>query len=356
MSVLGLGEDSMEKLLSSFVENIGIEFFKIANRKKSDSKIFQDCSYLDYYKLQSIYSNMQVFDSCKDYTNPALINTRNEYHIEINTFNMVSMYKPIGIFQNVYDSLLENKQIYFEEVKSVQSNNEEKACLIYLHGFSERSYALEAKYLFSRLIAEIPNIEILAVHLPYHMKRSPKNQPYSGAYIFDSYPIVTIEGFRQAVNDVSQVLSYAREKYKKVIVGGFSLGGYVTSFLGTCDNRGDLYVIGQAGDRLPYTLKNLTVCPGLYSKTQKWMKQGIDVEGIYAPLEIQRYTSIVSPEKVVSMAGKYDKLVAFESVIRLRDLFRSRHNINYSAGHIGFLFEAAKVKKEIMKLTGKFAT
>ncbi|SDZ26473.1 hypothetical protein SAMN05421736_108169 [Evansella caseinilytica] len=340
----------MNKLLSSFVENMGIEAFKIANRKRTQSKVFRNCNHLDYHEIQSVYSKMEVFDSCEKYGTPVLMNSRNYHHVQVNTFSMASMYKPVSIFEKVYDIFLENKQIYFEEMKNVQSDNKGKDCFIYLHGFSERSYGFEEKYLFSELIAEIPSIEILAVHLPYHMKRSPGNQPYSGAYIFDSYPVVTIEGFRQAVNDVSQVLSYAREKYKKVIVGGFSLGGYVTSFLGTCDNRGDLYIVGQAGDRLPYTLKNLTVCPGLFSKMQKWMKQGIDVEGIYAPLEIHQYTPVVSPEKVVSVAGKYDKLVAFQSVERLRGLFKSRHNINYSAGHIGFLFEASKVKKEIIKL------
>lgn len=86
------------------------------------------------------------------------------------------------------------------------------------------------------------------------------------AYIFDSCPIVTIEGIRQAVHDVSQIISYAKENYMKVIIGGFSLGGHVTAFLGTCDDRVDLYVMGQAGAGLPESLRYLPVCLIKYSQ------------------------------------------------------------------------------------------
>lgn len=345
----------MNQLLSNLIENMGIGLFKATNRKKTDLETFQDCNHLNYDKIQSFYKNIQLFESCKQYNAPAFIRSRSKRKIQISIFNMDSMYKPIQIFQKSFDSLEENKKIYFEEIKSTQSDTGEKTCVIYLHGFSEKSYAPEKKLIFGKLVAGMPSMEVLAVQLPYHMMRSPRKQPYSGAYVLDSYPIVTIESFRQAVNDVSQVLSYAKEKYIKVIVAGFSLGGFVTSFLGTCDDRADLYVVGQAGAHIPKTLKDLSICPGLSVKKELWAKQGIDFESLYEPIDLLNYKPIVPPEKVISIAGLFDKLIDLEDVEELRRFYKNSNNIDYTAGHKGILFEINKIKVEVMKVIDHLA-
>ena len=339
---------NVNQSMSNLIENMGIGLFKATNRKKTDLETFQDCNHLEYDKIQSFYKDIQLFESCEHYNPPVSILSKSSRKIKMRIFTMDSMYEPIQIFQKPYDTFPENKKIYFEEMKSLQSDSGEKTCVIYLHGFSENSYAPEKKLIFERLIAQISGMEVLAVQLPYHMKRSPKKQPYSGAYVLDSYPVVTIESFRQAVNDVSQVLSYAKEKYKKVIVAGFSLGGFVTSFLGTCDDRADLYIVGQAGAHIPNTLKNLSICPGLTLKKELWAKQGIDFESLYEHIDLLKYQPVVPPEKVISIAGLYDKLIDMEDVEQLRRFFKSSHNINYSAGHKGILFEIKKLKGEVM--------
>lgn len=200
---------------------------------------------------------------------------------------------------------------------------------------------------------EFPNLEIIAVHLPHHMLRSPKNQPYSGCYLFDSSPLVTIEGIRHAVHDVSQVLSYVKERDKKVMVGGFSLGGFITSFLGMCDARADLYIIGQAGARLPRTLKELTICPGLAEKREKWIQKGLDFERLYSPLQLTHYHPTVSPEQIVSIGGIYDKLVKFDTVKELRQRFNCLYEIDYEAGHIGLISEMNSVKEKVINIMEK---
>ncbi|SCY72970.1 alpha/beta hydrolase family protein [Alkaliphilus peptidifermentans] len=339
----------MNRLLSNTIENLGVNFFKYINRKKENTAKFHNCRGFDANKIKSMYSRLNVFSKCEYYSSPKFIELKEKSNLEISIYSMKSKYKPIDEFEKTYESLPTNNNIYFERVSS-KNINKFKTCIIYLHGFSERSYDKEIKYLFSPLIAENPNIEILAVHLPYHMRRSPEHQPYSGAYIFDSYPIVTIEGFRQGVHDVSQVISYAKENYEKVIVAGFSLGGHIISFLGTCDNRADLYCMGQAGARMPETLKYLTVCPGLNEKKQKWIQNGIDFEELYRPIELLDYDSIIPPEKVISIGGKYDKLIRFRRVQELRNFFKSKHNISYDAGHIGLLFEVDKVKEEFISI------
>jgi hypothetical protein len=351
-----LPEVRLNKTLSDFIEDFSIALFKIKNKKKSDLKAFQECSSIEYNDIQSVYKDCQLFESCSIYNPPAFVGSRIRHKVQTSIFKMDSMFKPVPIFQKPYDSLPENKQIYFEEIKNLRSDAKEKTCLVYLHGFSESGYTPEKILIFKELIAKMPEMEVLAVQLPYHMMRSPKNQPYSGAYFLDSYPIVTIESFRQAVNDVSQVLSYAKEKYKNVIVAGFSLGGFVVSFLGTCDDRADLYIIGQAGVHIPKTLINLSICPGLSEKKDNLIKQGVDFESLFEPIELSNYQSILPSEKVISIAGLYDKLIAFEDVEMLRCFFNGVYNINYSAGHRGIIFEMKKIKMRIMKIIDSMAT
>ncbi|MBM7540746.1 alpha/beta hydrolase family protein [Amphibacillus cookii] len=340
----------MNRLLSNTIENLGVTFLKYINRKKENTVKFHNCRELDANKIKSMYFRVKVFSKCESYSSPKLIELNEKSNLEISIYSMGSKYKPIDEFKSTYESLPENNYIYFERISRKNNNSRAKTCIIYLHGFSERNYDNEISYLFNSLILENLDIEVLAVHLPYHMRRSPKHQPYSGAYIFDSYPIVTIEGFRQGVHDVSQVISYAKENYEKIIVAGFSLGGLMISFLGTCDNRADLYCMGQAGARLPETLNYLTVCAGLNEKRKRWIKNGIDFEELYRPIELLDYTSVIPSEKVISIGGKYDKLIRFKRVQELREFFKSKHNINYSAGHIGLLFELRKVKEAFIRI------
>jgi hypothetical protein len=334
--------DIMNKVVSNAIENIGIRLFETVNRKQSNPQVFRPCAELDPYRIQSMYSSVQVFNRCETSDTPLLVNSKH-----------YSQYEPTPIFQDLYNQFQENQNIYFEEITDPNSHQEQTTCLIYLHGFSERNYDKEIKFLFSKLISKLPTVDILAVHQPYHMKRSPKGQPYSGAYIFDSCPIVTIEAVRQAVHDVSQLISFAKGKYENVIVGGFSLGGHIASFLGTCDDRADLYVMGQAGAKFPETLNYLTVCPGLASKRKEWIAQGIDFESLYKPIELLNYNSIIPSEKAVSLGGTYDKLITFDRVQQLRNIFKNCHEINYDSGHIGLMLKMEEIMKKMTDIINK---
>ncbi|GMQ63599.1 alpha/beta hydrolase family protein [Vallitalea maricola] len=340
----------MNTLLANAIEKMGIKFFASINRKKSNSQIFKECNKLTSDEIKSIYSRITVFNKNEFFDEPVLINKKVVNGMDVNTYTMPSLYIPIKKYQNIYNTFSENKNIYFEHMACKNSNKKQKTALIYLHGFSERNYNNETKYLFANLVKQYNDLDILAVQQPFHMLRSPNNQPYSGAYIFDSCPIVTIEGIRQSVNDVSQVISYAKQNYTKVIVGGFSLGGHVTSFLGTCDDRADLYIMGQAGAKLPETLNYLSVCPGLYAKKDEWINSGQEFELLYDPIELLKYNPIIPKEKVVSVAGFNDRLVTYERVEELRNLFKSQYNIDYKSGHIGLLLEWKVVMKPLLKI------
>jgi len=336
----------MKKELSNIIEFIGVQLCKVANRKKSDENLFKE---LEMEDVNSIYSDVKVFNRCDTYHNPVLENEKTVGKVKVVTYSMPSKYDPIPQYQNIYQNFIENQTIYFDKVSSKTVSKQQKICLVYIHGFSERTYINEIKFLFPKLIKKI-EMDIFAFHQPFHNKRSPRNQPYSGAYIFDSHPVVSIEGVRQAVHDVSQVISYAKDHYDTVIVGGFSLGGHIVSYLGTCDNRADLYIMGQAGANFPETLFNLTVCPGLSKKRSKWFKQSKDFIKSYQAIELLDYPSVLKPNQVLSVAGIYDKLITYNRVEKLRQHFKPTYIINYNAGHIGILFEANKVLTKFIKI------
>ncbi|MPW27212.1 hypothetical protein GC105_15695 [Alkalibaculum sp. M08DMB] len=336
----------MNKLLSDCIEDLGVNIFKLLNRKESNPNIFHNYCLLD--APVELDQKVKVFKKCETYNQPELVGTTIISDLNINTYKLLSKHRPILILEDLNKKNQINNNIYFDEISGKDSKCKERGCLIYLHGFSERSYDNEIKFLFKKLLKEVPGLKVLAVQLPYHMKRSPAGQPYSGNYIFDSCPLVTIDGFSQGVHDVSQVISYAKKHYKKVIVGGFSLGGLITSFLGTCDDRADLYIMGQAGASLPETLEHLHVCPGLTTKRKSWIKQGWNFQTLYTQLELIKYKPVIPPEKVVSIAGAYDKLITLERVNTLREFYKSKFNITYRSGHIGLLIEWKNVMNQIV--------
>ncbi|QUI21809.1 alpha/beta hydrolase family protein [Vallitalea pronyensis] len=346
----------MNSLCAKMIETMGIRVFASMNKKKSDEHIFQQCSSLKANEIKAIYSKIKVFKKCENFNKPIVLSTKVLKDVEIRTCSMESRYKPIEAYEPLYKTFAENQTIYFEHITSKKKSKKEKIALIYLHGFSERDYKNEINFLFPRLMSTSNPIEILAVHLPFHMLRSPKNQPYSGAYLFDSCPIVTIEGMRQAVDDVSQILSYGQTIYSKVMVGGFSLGGHVTSFLGTCDNRADLYIMGQAGAKLPQSLKELPVCPGLNAKKDTWISGGQDFESLYDPIELLNYKPLIPKNKVVSIAGLHDRLITYERVSDLRDFYMSEYPIDYKSGHMGLLFEWKTVMESLFPIMDKVVT
>lgn len=155
---------------------------------------------------------------------------------------------------------------------------------------------------------------------------------------------------RQAVYDLSQIISYAKDHYDSILVAGFSLGGHVVSYLGTADNRADLYVMGQAGASFGESLKHLTVCPGLYHKGKRWIKEGRDFDLMYQTIELLNYPSLLKPEQVVSIAGIYDRLITFDRANNLKKHFKPVYNINYRAGHIGILVESKYVVRAFFKI------
>lgn len=336
----------MIKIVSDSIEFLGIKLFEWINRRKSDSGMF---IHLPMDNISDLYQDQAIFDRCDDFNEPELLKVRTSSDMEIGTYRMDSKYIPIEEYSSLYHQFSENKNIIFEHIKLIKSTEERRTCLIYLHGFSERNYNNQISFLFPKLLNNF-SIDVFAVHQPFHMLRSPNKQPYSGAYLFDSHPVVTIEGLRQAVHDISQIISYAKEHYERIIVAGFSLGGHVVSYLGTADNRADLYVMGQAGASLGESLKHLTVCPGLYHKKKIWIREGRDFDLMYQTIELLNYPSLLMPEQVVSIAGIYDRLITFNRVINLKNHFKPVYNINYRAGHIGILMEYKYVIKRFFEI------
>ncbi|QOR35100.1 hypothetical protein IMX26_16830 [Clostridium sp. 'deep sea'] len=336
----------MHKIFSDLIENAGTSFFSLANKKATNQNTFNKINKLNAKQITNIYQNIKVFNSYLATSKVDLIKTNETKNIKYKTYKTKSLYEPVANFSSIYNELVENHYLYYDLLRHKSVNTTDLA-IIYIHGFSMRNYGREYK-LFSKLINSNKDLSVYATQLPYHMNRSPLNQPYSGAYTFDSCPLCSIEAIRQAVHDISQLISIIKNKHKKIIVGGFSLGGYVTSLLATCDNRADLYIVGQADSDLPTCMNDTPVCPGLQKNKSIWTNNKENFQSLYEPLNLLKHKPAVKGSKVVSVAGKYDKLINYNTVLKLRKFFNSKYNIDYKAGHIGFLLEAKPVLSKLI--------
>ena len=336
----------MRKVFSDLIENIGTGYFSLANKKATNANIFKEINKLQPAQINDLYKLTQVFKSCLSTSELELIKATMSKQTMRKTYKAKSLYKPLPQYEALYNQFTENHDIYFDLLQAKDVSTTDVA-LVYVHGFSMRNYSREYK-IFSKLIANDKNLSVYTIQLPYHMSRAPQAQQYSGAYVFDSCPICTIESLRQAVHDVSQLISTIKNSHKSLMVAGFSLGGYVTSMLATCDNRADLYVIGQADSDLPTCMNNTTVCPGLQKNKSIWTNNKEKFQSFYEPLNLLNHKPAVTDNKIVSVAGKYDKLIEYKTVLKLREFFNSKYNIDYDAGHIGFVLEAKPVLTELL--------
>lgn len=161
----------MNKFVSDGIEFLGIKLFQWINRKKCDPGMFK---HLPMENINDLYLNEAIFTRCNDYYEPELIKVRTTSDMEIGTYRMPSKYVPIEEYKSLYQHFSENQNIFYEHIKLRKSRKERRTCLIYLHGFSERNYNNEIKFLFPKLINKF-QLDVFAVHQPFHMLRNPKN-------------------------------------------------------------------------------------------------------------------------------------------------------------------------------------
>jgi len=143
---------------------------------------------------------------------------------------------------------------------------------------------------------------------------------------------------------VSQVVTAVRESYDSVAVMGVSLGGHVSAYLATCDERPDAFVLCQAGMEHPSLEFMLRLVPCL----ERQVACSGSAATFHAPLRMDRFQPVVPPERVITVHGANDRLITMDSGRELQRHFNVRRPIYYRGGHLSFGFQARSIAKAIV--------
>ncbi len=342
----------MREFLSDAIERTGFAGLRVMNRACVPMELVAPTLDIGPDELLEMYPAESTFTRAEEPPELSVEAFRQRNGLELAPFRADSLYRPHPRFASVYDRLRENHEIrglWIRLPAAVPERTEPRvdtgsAALVFCHGWAERSFGLELNLLFPAMLKHIPGLDIYALEEPYHMHRTPRETPYSGAFFFDNSPMGVVEAMRQAVSDASQLVATLRSAYDAVAVMGVSLGGHVTAYLATCDDRPDAFVACQAGMEHPVLEVLLRLAPCL----ARQVACVDEAASFHGPLRMDRFQPLASGERIITVHGAYDRLIAPESGARLRAHFGVRHPILYRGGHLSFQLQARSIAAAVM--------
>jgi len=184
------------------------------------------------------------------------------------------------------------------------------------HGWAHRSLrGIERMYVRRFLDA---GFSVAFVSHPLHFDRTPAGT-YSGELLVSADVVLTVEGFRQAVADLCGTARWLRAAGHPTIgVFGYSLGGYVAGLLAAVRDDWAFVVLGGSGDSL--------ASPILDTALGRNVREDLAACGMLERQRVERAWAIISPgrlrprmpkERILMVAGRYDRIMLPASVRRL---------------------------------------
>jgi esterase/lipase len=328
----------MIEFISNIIDDIGINVSRFLNSGKV--KLGKD--------IKKIEENLKEYDTKRIFER-IITSTPIEYkpiidifsfnplnNLETSKFSCESAYEPFEPFKDTYRTFKELHTIKGEVIKN--KSKKHNRAIIVLHNYFERNFDLYKMFVFPNLVLKY-GYDVYAVELPHHMERQTKGSPFSGAYFLSGDPVITIEAFRQAVSEVTQIASSIKEKYDFIDIVGINLGGHIAMFSTVIEDAFDKYIFIQTGANLnEYVGKmGLSTYFEECSLTNN-IKEEYDFVNMYRSLNLDKYKPIIDSRKVIITAGRYDKIVPFWSVKNLEKTFNNAKTIYYDGGNFSLTF------------------
>jgi len=187
------------------------------------------------------------------------------------------------------------------------------------HGWAHRGEgglrAVEVIYVEPLLKA---GFSVALLSHPFHFERTPAGT-YSGELMVSGDVVLTVEAFRQSVADLVGLVNWLRGSGDAVVgLVGYSLGGYLAALVACLRDDLDFVVIGAAGGSV--------VSPILDTGLGVNVREDLASTGMDHREQLERAWGIISPErlslrvdsrKVLLVAGRYDRIMLRDSVVRL---------------------------------------
>ena len=339
----------MRRICADIIERLGFTALQIANTRCVPESLLEPTRDVQRDEILEEYGPENTFTAC---TTGSGLRWTSDFQVRdmpMRTFVTPSLYRPHARFESTYAKLKENHSIHGVLVRAPHRvgglRSAMSTALVFAHGWCERSFGLEMRTLLPALFRELPGLDIYLMEQPYHMHRTPPCTPYSGSFFFDTTPVGLIESMRQGVSDVSQLVSTLRRDYENVVVMGISLGGHVLSYMATCDDRPDAYVMCQAGMSVPSMKFMTTLVPCL----NRSVRSVEDARRYHDPISLTRFSPTAHGEKIITVNGVYDRLIPIESATCLARHFKVKHRVLYRGSHLTLLFQSRSVTKVIAR-------
>ncbi|HEU4403064.1 MAG TPA: hypothetical protein VFT43_13270 [Candidatus Polarisedimenticolia bacterium] len=153
---------------------------------------------------------------------------------------------------------------------------------------------------------------------PLHFERTPPGA-YSGELVVSADVVLTVEAFRQGVIDLLCAANWLRSKgHAPIGLFGYSLGAYLAGIMAAVRGDWSFVVLGAGGDS--------PVSPILDTPLGRNIREDLEACGMLDRDKVTRAWRIISPaafrplvprERILLVAGRYDRIILPASVRRL---------------------------------------
>ncbi|MHA1976650.1 MAG: hypothetical protein ACW98F_17415 [Candidatus Hodarchaeales archaeon] len=227
------------------------------------------------------------------------------------------------------------KQIVVHQYTKKRSTNDFKTAFLFIHGYAESRFIFHEHFYF-RLIHNQFKSDIFALELPYHFSRVPYDSPFSGSYFLNGNPIRMFEAFYQSIIEIQFLVNYLKEKYKRVILFGVSLGGHLVA-ISTQLVSGIDCIAALASPFLFGLASKTNIVPIANKYIQRHKEQGLSsYYNILYSTNLKYFHPFSTNENTVIIGGLYDRIVPFNLVRRLAKMLQ-KQLYRYPGGHLTLL-------------------
>jgi hypothetical protein len=174
------------------------------------------------------------------------------------------------------------------------------------------------------------------VHLPYHYDRCPPGVP-SGAMAVTANLVRTVEGLRQATVELRLAMAALRARgCRRIGVWGQSYGALIGGLLAAVEP--ELHTAWLLEPILDLS-HALWVSPATLAVRRQLRAAGITPELTSRGLQEicpSRRAPAMAPERILLLAGRFDRIAPAAVVRQVRDRWRGSHYADFCQGHIGY--------------------
>ena len=184
------------------------------------------------------------------------------------------------------------------------------------HGWAHRNMKT-VEYLYVRPFLR-QGFSVAFLAHPMHFERTPRGS-YSGELLVSADVVLTVEAFRQGVADMIGAAAWLRSiGHGRIGLVGYSLGGYLAGIAAAVRDDWAFVVLGGTGDS--------PVSPILDTRLGTNVREDLSACRMLDRERLGRSWKIISPgalrprvprDRILLVAGRYDRIMLPESVLRL---------------------------------------